>query len=169
MLIHEMTRQEAIQFVAQTPLGRLACCLAGRPSVLPLFFALDGTSLFSFSSLGRKIAWMRQNPLVCVEFERIENPQNWETVIVGGRFEELNEASQPGLQERAYRALQARPGWWEPGYATTEGLKAKRSSDPIYFRIVIDEVTGRRCRPETAQQPRSPQSWRHLFTSAALF
>ena len=57
----------------RTNLARLACSHAEQPYVVPISFAYDGESncLFSFSAIGKKVQWMRENPKVCVEVEDV--------------------------------------------------------------------------------------------------
>src|SRR5450631_3569067 len=89
MLIRNMTRQASIDLLARRRLGRLACAHDGQPYITPLAFEYDENYLYSFSTLGQKITWMRANPRVCIEAEELASPQDWATVIVLGRYEEL--------------------------------------------------------------------------------
>ena len=46
---------------------------------------------------------------------------------------------------RAYRLLQAKIGWWQPGYAAWKARARpdpKESYAPIFYKIRIDQVTG---------------------------
>jgi nitroimidazol reductase NimA-like FMN-containing flavoprotein (pyridoxamine 5'-phosphate oxidase superfamily) len=56
---------------------------------VPINFAFDGTYLYGFTTLGQKIAWMRANPLVCLEVDEIISENQWLSIIVFGRYEEL--------------------------------------------------------------------------------
>ena len=89
MLIHDLTRQESFDLLARVRLGRLACAYEGQPYITPMYFAYDDNHLYSFSTLGQKINWMRVNPLVCVEVDELIGPQKWASVIVLGKYEEL--------------------------------------------------------------------------------
>jgi len=60
MLIHDMTQQASIDLLARIRLGRLACAHEGQPYITPIYCAYDDNYLYSFSTLGQKIAWMRQ-------------------------------------------------------------------------------------------------------------
>jgi nitroimidazol reductase NimA-like FMN-containing flavoprotein (pyridoxamine 5'-phosphate oxidase superfamily) len=59
---------------------------------VPVYFVYEKDSLYSFSTVGQKIEWMRANPLVCVEVDEVVNPQQWVSVVVFGRYEELLDA-----------------------------------------------------------------------------
>lgn len=150
MLIHNMTRQASIDLLARTPLGRLACAHEGQPYITPMYWAYDDNYLYSFSALGQKITWMRANPLVCVEADELASPQDWATVIVLGKYEELPDTPQHEVhRKRAHALLQRRPVWWEPGYVKTVRHEKTRPMEFIYFRIRIDQISGRRGVPDT--------------------
>lgn len=151
MLIHDMTRQASIDLLARTRLGRLACAHEGQPYITPIYCAYDDNCIYSFSTVGQKISWMRANPLVCVEVEELVSSQNWATVIVSGKYEELSDTPQyDAARKRAYDLLQKWPMWWEPGYAKTLLQEKTRPMELVYFRIHIAQISGHRGVPDTA-------------------
>jgi nitroimidazol reductase NimA-like FMN-containing flavoprotein (pyridoxamine 5'-phosphate oxidase superfamily) len=88
---------------------------------------------------------MRENPLVAVEVDEIDSAQQWESVIVYGRYEELVDTTEMrDRRQLAWSLLQKRELWWEPGYAKTILGGAERPMSPLYFRVGIDQVTGHR-------------------------
>ena len=142
MEIRDMRPEEVRSLLDRVHLGRLACVKNGQPHITPVSFVLDGSNLFAFGTVGRKIDWMRENPLVCVAFEDIRSAQSWEVVLVEGRYEELADASDP-LYARAFSLLQKYPMWWEPGYVRIHVKCADRPLKPVYFRIAIASAKGR--------------------------
>jgi nitroimidazol reductase NimA-like FMN-containing flavoprotein (pyridoxamine 5'-phosphate oxidase superfamily) len=132
-------------------LGRLACAHDGQPYITPIYFAYDDNYLYGFSTLGQKITWMRANPLVCVEVDELASPQDWTTVIVLGKYEELPAKSQYEVyRKRAYDLLQRQPVWWEPGYVKTVlDEKTRPIRESMYFRIHIDQISGHRGVPDS--------------------
>lgn len=144
MLIKTMTRQACVDVLKRTRTARLACAHEGQPYITPMSFVYDGDCLYSFSTVGQKITWMRANPLVCVEMDELVSPQEWKTVVVLGRYEELpNAAGDDELRSYAYALLRRRPLWWEPGYVKTIVGGKERPLEFLYFRIHIDQMTGR--------------------------
>jgi len=173
MLIHELTQDECRQALERTSFGRLACAHDNRPYVLPISFSYDGKDLYglsapggiyAFSTLGRKIEWMRTNPLVCLEVDERISHHDWLSVIVSGRFEELPDAPEfDDVRARALTLLQKRPMWWEPG---SVGVEHQGRSAPIFYRIHITEMTGHRASPDSveaaataARPPTADESW----------
>jgi uncharacterized protein len=70
--------------------GHLGCYGGGRPYVVPITYAYDGTHIYGYTREGMKLRIMRAHPTVCVQVERITDITDWESVIAWGRFEELH-------------------------------------------------------------------------------
>ncbi|MFN0120787.1 MAG: hypothetical protein ACKV2V_09825, partial [Blastocatellia bacterium] len=51
-------------------------------------------------------------------------------------------------RELAHGLLQQQAMWWEPAWVWTAHLCAAEELIPIYYRIHIDRVTGRRAEPD---------------------
>jgi uncharacterized protein len=148
-VIQELTRQASLDLVARTHLGRLACSREGQPYVVPIYFAYNDNCLYSFSTAGKKVEWMRANPLVCVEADDVTNSQHWMSIVVLGRFEELPDTREwQSARALAHDLLQKKPAWWEPGYAKTVLGGTERPLVPVYYRIHIEQITGHRAGPE---------------------
>lgn len=145
MVIRELTKQASLAVLNRIHLGRLACAKANQPFVVPIFFAYHENSLYCASTIGQKIEWMRENPLVAVEVDEIENAQHWESVVVLGRYEEIPQTPEMrDMRQLAWSLLQERKLWWEPGYVETILGGAERPMAPLYFRIHIERITGHR-------------------------
>lgn len=145
MLIHELTTDECLAVVACAEFGRLACAHGDQPYIVPIFYAFDveRRCLYAFSTVGQKIEWMRENPLVCVEIEDIRDKTHWTTVLVFGRYEELGDtADDVAARRAAQRLFQERPDWWLPAVAKVP-TRDERAAVVVY-RIQIDRLTGRR-------------------------
>jgi len=150
MFIESMPRQASVDLLERTGLGRLACAHEGQPYITPILFAYDADCLYCFSTLGQTIAWMRANPLVCVEADELVNREDWATVIVLGRYEELPDTPEyAAYRAQAHYLLQKDPLWWEPGYVKTVVDGKERPLDAVYFRIHISHISGRRGVPDT--------------------
>src|SRR5690242_8000739 len=149
MLIQEMTRQASLDFLARMHSGRLACAQDAQPYVVPIYFSYSEGCLYSFSTVGQKISWMRSNPLVCVQADEVVSLRNWISVVVFGRFEELPDVPEWSYQRAlAHELLERRAAWWEPGYARTILHGAERPLVPIFYRVHITGVTGHQASPE---------------------
>ena len=143
MVITELTGEQCREVLARKNVGRLACARDDQPYIVPVFlyFGAEDDALYSFSTLGQKIEWMRSNPKICVEVEDIVDPFNWTTVIVFGRYEELDGSSEEDALRRAHELFQKRPEWWLPGSVHLSGAELRQF--PLVFRLCIDRISGR--------------------------
>jgi len=149
MVIVEMTERECRAMLAGTNVARLACARNNQPYVVPIHFDFDGECLYSFATLGQKIEWMRQNPLVCLEIDELTAHRQWASVVVFGRYEELPNTPEYEDSLRVAEGLfQRHPMWWEPASVS---LAAHEPRTPIVFRIRIGRATGRRAEPDTVR------------------
>ena len=157
MLILELTNKECIEMLTRLRFGRVGCSRDNQPYVVPINFAYHDRHLYSVAALGQKIEWMRANPLVCVEADEIINHDHWMSVVVRGRYEELLDTPEWRVErELAHALLQQRPMWWEPACITEAHHVAAEQLIPMYYRIHIDQVTGRRGRPDPVERAAPP-------------
>jgi nitroimidazol reductase NimA-like FMN-containing flavoprotein (pyridoxamine 5'-phosphate oxidase superfamily) len=167
MFIHELTYQECRRVLQQASLGRLACARNNQPYVVPVHFAFNGSHVYGFTTVGQKIEWMRSNPLVCLEIDEEISDQQWTSIIVFGRYEELPDVPEhTSARERAYSFLQKRALWWEPAYISPEHRDQAHSLTPVFYRICIDKMTGHRATANaseafgpTVQTPALKRGW----------
>ncbi|MDP1751664.1 MAG: pyridoxamine 5'-phosphate oxidase family protein [Reyranella sp.] len=149
MLIESMTRQASIELLKRARVARLGYIHDGQPYIVPMLFAYDVDYLYRFSTEGQKIDWMRANPRVCGEVDDLVTTEQWETVIVLGRYEELPHTEEyEAARAHAHALIQKRPAWWEPGYVKTIVEGKERPLTILYFRIRIAEISGRRGTPD---------------------
>jgi len=149
VLIQELTKQASLDLLARSHFGRLGCARVGQPYIVPTYFAYANNYVYSFSTIGQKIDWMRANPLVCLQTDEVVNAEHWVSIIVFGRFEELPDAPE-WRSERAlaHQLLQKKATWWEPGYVKTIIHGTARPLVPVFYRIHIAHITGHRGSPD---------------------
>ena len=149
MLIQDMSRASSIVLLKSTDVGRIACARGSQPYVTLFTFAYKENFLYSFGTVGKRIEWMRTNPLVCVEVDKIVRRQEWQTVVIFGRYQELPRTKElDEVQRLAHDILAKKGNWWEPGFVKTLKDGVERPLEPIYFRITIDEISGHQAIPD---------------------
>ncbi len=155
----ELAIEECQKVLADTQLGRLTCARDNQPYTVPFHFAYDGKKrLYAFSTLGQKIEWMRSNPLVCVEVDEIKQQNDWTTIVIFGKYEELTDTQQFAAERSyAYDLLSRQPMWWEPGYVAGTHRTPSENTDPIYFRIQISHMTGHRAFDDASNTDRAKE------------
>lgn len=86
---------------------------------------------------------------MCVEVDEIGAMRHqWKSVVVLGRFEELRDTSElRDARRHAYDLLKQHASWWVEAYLRIAVDREPRALEPIYFRISVDQMTGRRAQP----------------------
>ena len=143
MIVNTLPRPECVKLLAANRLGRLACAKDGQPYVVPIYYAYADNNLYAFSLPGKKIDWMRGNPLVSLQVDEGRG-QEWRSVVVDGRYEELPDRIGYKLQrDHAWSMLSKHVDWWEPGALKPVTPPAPDHSSHLFFRILIEEISGR--------------------------
>jgi len=145
MLIRKMTEAECLDTLARSRLGRLACAHLNQPYVVPIYFAYEHPYLYAFTTPGQKVDWMRYNPLVCLEVDEIGDSEHWTSVVIFGKYEELRKLPEwldPSLH--ALELLNKDADWWESGCESSRVRDPTQSLEPLFYRICIQRLSGRR-------------------------
>jgi len=135
--IEELSGDEIEAFLRQQIIGRIGCHVDGLTYVVPIIYAYDGEAIYVYTIEGQKTQMMRANPLICFETDEYEGG-SWRSVIVQGRYEELDGAG----AQNALRLLGER----FPSRRSADGGERRQrgSGRPtVAFRIEILEATGR--------------------------
>ncbi|NKK71015.1 pyridoxamine 5'-phosphate oxidase family protein [Rhizobium leguminosarum bv. viciae] len=142
--IKEMNADDCFAVLHHAKIGILACSHEDKPYLVPIYFACEERKIYAFSLEGKKIEWMRANPQVCVLVHENTSPGAWRSVIASGRFEELpDKDGSASERQHAWSVLQKKSGWWEPGAMIPEDRATATPHDPIFFRIWVQEISGR--------------------------
>jgi hypothetical protein len=181
MVIRELSKEECLRVLAESRLAHLACAFNNQPYVVPVYFAYYEPSigepcLYGYTTVGHKVEWLRANPQVCVEVDKVTSCTQWTSVVAFGRYEELPDlpvarmghppARQSGHHDEvvpdeppqaaerllAYQLLQSQAMWWEPA-STARAASAHRGAPntfaPIFYKISIEWVTGHEATPDS--------------------
>jgi uncharacterized protein len=148
MRIVQISEKECKELLGRISLGRLACSFNDQPYIVPVYFAYEPECLLIFSTVGKKIHWMRQNPKVCVQIDEIGSRSNWTSVVVDGTYVELLEPQYSTEKERARERLGQSADWWLAPLAERREQIEDLSVQPVFFRVNIQSMSGLRGIPE---------------------
>ena len=144
MVIREISENECRQALERLRFGRLGCARDNQPYVVPIYFAYDGQHLYGFSTPGQKVEWMRSNPRICLEADERISDDEWLSVVVFGRYEELPDSPDFAADRaHAQQTLREHGSWWE--YASIPAAEWRRKPGPftpIFYRLSIEQLTG---------------------------
>jgi hypothetical protein len=147
MRILAISQQECSELLKRVSIGRLACSLDDQPYIVPVAFSYQRGCIYVFSTLGKKIKWMRQNPKVCLQADEIGNQSNWLSVVVTGTYLELREPQYPAQREHALEQLAQYSEYWQTPFAERREQTSDLSIEPVFFRIDIGSMSGLRTTP----------------------
>jgi nitroimidazol reductase NimA-like FMN-containing flavoprotein (pyridoxamine 5'-phosphate oxidase superfamily) len=141
-MIRALATEEIERVLRAEVVGRIGCHASGRTYVVPVAYAYEAGAIYAHSSIGQKVAMMRQNPAVCFEVDRVEDLVNWNSAICWGMYEELHDTD----AERALELLRERlehelPRVMEHGRLAAE--EADGGDTPVVFRIKVTDMSGR--------------------------
>src|SRR5512146_3433949 len=88
-MIGELIPAQIERRLHEQVIGRIGCHARGRTYVVPITYAYDGAAILCHTGDGLKVQMMRENPSVCFEIEDLRQLPSWQSVIVYGRYEEL--------------------------------------------------------------------------------
>jgi nitroimidazol reductase NimA-like FMN-containing flavoprotein (pyridoxamine 5'-phosphate oxidase superfamily) len=132
-----LSRRQCLAVLKRNGVGRIAYTFRDRVDIEPIGYVHDGSWLYGRTSRGAKLVQLKHNPWVAFEVDEIEGPFDWRSVVVHGTVYFLN----PGGEEhedfpRALRLFRRRD-------ARVLGTDDPAPERTIFFRIHLDEVTGR--------------------------
>jgi nitroimidazol reductase NimA-like FMN-containing flavoprotein (pyridoxamine 5'-phosphate oxidase superfamily) len=142
MEIRELSDNDCRAVLQRAAMGRLGCALDNQPYVVPVYFAYDGRDIYSFSTLGQKIEWMRANPKVCLQVDEMREESHWLSVIANGRYQELLQPQHDIEIANARKALEKHHRWWLNAMAERRMKMGDQYIEPLFFRMQVDSLTG---------------------------
>lgn len=144
MIVTALSTLDCTRLLEAGRVGHLACSKDGRPYVVPIHYAYGENALYAFSMPGKKIDFMRANPLVSVLVEEHLAGRGWRSVVVDGRFEELpDRVGHKARRDHAWSLLSRHSDWWEPGALKPASAAGVDGSSTVFFCIFVEAVSGR--------------------------
>src|SRR5215211_2855859 len=129
-VIRDLSPPQIEDMLRTAIVARIACShpAEARPYLVPLAYGYDGAGLYAHSGPGRKLTYMRANPLVTIEVDSADAPDRWRSVVAEGRFEELAGPD----RDQALRLI-----YYEPTLIPDLG------EETVVYRIVLTSKSGR--------------------------
>ncbi len=145
-MLGELNNTQIENILSSQVIGRLACTDGKQPYVVPVTFKYDGKYLYGQTNEGKKLKILRKNPNVCFVVDRMTDMRNWESVLVYGKFEELDEKE--AVEARGIffdRMFQLMTSSTIHGHEHTVKGTVDDSARVKYvmYRIKIKKITGR--------------------------
>jgi nitroimidazol reductase NimA-like FMN-containing flavoprotein (pyridoxamine 5'-phosphate oxidase superfamily) len=145
-MLGTLTETQMNNLLTMQTVGRIGYNDGKKSYITPVTYAFDGKYIYGQSNEGLKLDLMRKNPLVCFEVDSMLNMANWESVILWGNFEELQDAE--GKKARAYLYnsildLLTSSTVHLHEHGSTHEMENSNRIKRVMYRIRITEKTGR--------------------------
>jgi uncharacterized protein len=147
-MIGKLNDEQIDELLYSCSIGRIGCNDGYNTYIYPLNYVYAGKYLLCHSQIGSKIQVMRQNKRVCLQVDEIKHGTNWKSVMVLGDFREIEEererySAMKALLERKLHTKISEEYLLQDTKQLHDSLQQSFNSRPVFFRIVIEEKTGR--------------------------
>ncbi|WP_088340909.1 pyridoxamine 5'-phosphate oxidase family protein [Robiginitalea sediminis] len=136
----ELTGRISRELLARNCFGSLAYLAHGVPYVLPItyFYDKERNFLVSYSMEGHKIQAMREHPEVALLVYEMQDPGQWVSVQVHGRFEEVRQIDAKACLHRfteGVRSILKSRGEDQASVIPDFSSKSETMGIPVVYRI----------------------------------
>ncbi len=145
-MLGQLTESQCLNILSSQALGRMACTDGKLPYVVPVTYHYDGEYIYGQTNEGSKLNILRKNSNVCFEVDTMTDMANWQSVIVFGQFEELNNEEAEKAREKLFNSVftlmtssTLHPHQHEEEVAIDDSNRVKF----VMYRIKPETMTGR--------------------------
>lgn len=146
-MVGHLTKEQIITVLEENALGRLGCSDGTQTYIVPINYYYDGEAIVMHSEVGLKVHMMRQNPHVCFEVDELTDFTNWKSVIVFGRYQEIEEVEEKKEVMDAFVNSMMHIKLSETALLPEihkQRLHPRTGPlDTVIFKILIEKMTGR--------------------------
>ena len=104
-MLGTLTNLQMDDLLNNQAIGRLGYRDDRKCYITPVTNKFDGKYIYGQTNEGLKLNIIRENPFVCFEVDVILNMANWESVMLWGHFEELENDTAKKAREYLYNSL----------------------------------------------------------------
>lgn len=145
-MLGQLNDTQIQNILSSQAVGRLACTDGNQPYIVPVTYNYDGNYIYGQTNEGMKLQILRKNPNVCFEVDWMMDMRNWQSVIVYGKFEELEDEAANEARENLFESvysLSTSSTIHAHEHAVTAQLDDSNRVKFVMYRIKIETVTGR--------------------------
>ena len=147
-IIQELESDQIREILRSHYIGSLAFISHSHPYVLPVTYFYDepANCLISYSMEGHKIEAMRDNPAVSLGIYEMDSPMHWRSVLVHGRFEELQQIDAKASLHRFTEGIRKKISPKDEQartYIENFSSKSQKRGIPLVYRIQIEDWSGK--------------------------
>ena len=145
-MLGQLNDTQIQNILSSQAVGRLACTDGNQPYIVPVTYNYDGNYIYGQTNEGMKLQILRKNPNVCFEVDWMMDMRNWQSVIVYGKFEELEDEAANEARENLFESvysLSTSSTIHAHEHEVTAQMDDTNRVKFVMYRIKIETVTGR--------------------------
>ncbi len=147
-MIKDLEHEKRLEILGNNYLGHLGFISEKKPFVTTITYFYDAVEkcLLSYSDNGHKIDAMRKYEDVSLQIENIQSIQDWSSVLVHGKFEELLGSAAKKYLHKFAQGVQdtiERSKGEKPNFIGDFSSRLQEREMPIVYRININDITGK--------------------------
>jgi len=147
-MIKNLELSECLELLERNYIGRLAFISHGDPYIIPITFFHDSKEkcILSYSAKGHKIEAMRIYDSVALQVDEIKSIQEWRSVLIHGKFEELDGTTAKSYLRKFAEGVQdtiSRKKGATPKFIQDFSSRLQQRGIPIVYRIAINDISGK--------------------------
>jgi len=138
----ELSRDDAVKFLGQNHVGRLAFSFHDRVDIEPISYVYSGDWLYARTAPGTKLTIVQHHPWVAFEVDEIHSRVDWRSVVVHGTIYFMDPSREADRKDydAAVKILRSA----DADALTSADATPQRD---LLFRIHVDEIVGKGAKP----------------------
>lgn len=149
----DLSDTEIREVLERVGYAHLACCVDGKPYVVPVHYGFSEGKIYIYTTEGKKADIIAQNPAVCLQIEEVVDNRNWKSVIVDGVALKLERGDE---RDRALDAVVAVNPTLTPAVSIRWLDEWVRENIEVIYRIDATATSGRRSLDRVGSPPIIP-------------
>ena len=145
-MLGELNEEQIEHVLTTNVIGRIGCYADEKIYIVPVTYLYDEGCLLGHTIRGMKTKMLEKNPKCCFEVDVMQDMSNWQSVILWGKFEELEgEEAKSAMQKLISKLMPIMTGQSNQPAHELESLHKLEAINlkATVYRIKIEEKTGR--------------------------
>lgn len=138
--VEEMRKADIEKVLETIRFGHLACSVDDVPYIVPIHYAYQKPDFFIYTTEGKKVEMIRENPKVCLQIEDIADGTDWKSVIVTGEAEQITDFRE---REKVVELIKESNPTLTPAISIRWMDNWIRENREVVYRIKPMTITGR--------------------------
>ena len=145
-MLGKLNETEIDNLLLSQSVGRIGYTNGKKPFITPVTYVYDGEKIIGQTKEGMKMDIIRKNSQVCFEVDIMSSMDNWQSVLISGKFRELTGDKAAKAREYLFDhvlTLMTSCAVHQHQHEITTIVDDNNRIKPIMYQIEIKQKTGR--------------------------